>query len=47
MIEKTDPFLNKRQSLPPVLRTNPDAFGAAGGLINGGGDFRNMPHYIP
>lgn len=45
--EKADPFLNKRQSLPPVLRNGPDSFDPAGGLINGGGDFRNLPHYIP
>jgi len=45
--DKADPFLNKRQSLPPVLKNGPDGFDPAGGLINGGGDLRHLPHYIP
>jgi len=45
--DKADPFLNKRQSLPPVLRNGHDSFDPAGGLINGGGDLRSLPHYIP
>ena len=51
LTKKGDPFINKRQSLPPVSRAAIEEFNLAGGLINGGGlpagPFAKMPSFIP